>query len=144
MQQKVLALILSDQVEEAVQYVRIMVTELKQGQVLNAKLIIKTQITRELGSYASSGPHVTVARRLQEKGETISPGTIVEYVIAKGSGLVRDRAQSPEEVADGNYDANYYIHHQLLPAVNSIFLVLGYAEDELFSESMQTGLGKFM
>jgi DNA polymerase I len=143
-QEKVLSLILSDKTEEAVHYVKSVVKKLKQGEIPVADLIIKTQITRDVGSYTSLGPHVAVAKKLQDKGEHVTPGTIVEYVIAKGNGLVRERAQSPGDVAEGNYDPEYYIHHQLLPAVSSIFAVLGIKEDDLFKESSQVGLGQFM
>ncbi|MDO8656920.1 MAG: DNA-directed DNA polymerase [Nanoarchaeota archaeon] len=142
-QEKVLSLILTDKPEEALRYVREIAKELKEGKVPNAKLIIKTQITRELQSYASIGPHVAIAQKLQEKGEAVVPGTVVEYIIAKGTGMVRERARLPDEVKAGEYDAEYYLNHQILPAVSSIFLVLGYKEDELVGESKQTGLGKF-
>ncbi len=80
---------------------------------------------------------------MQEKGYPIYPGMLIEYVIVKGSGIVRERAKMVEEVKEGEYDAEYYIHHQLIPAVSSIFAVLGYSEENIFSESSQTGLGKF-
>lgn len=142
-QEKVLSLILTDKVEEALRYVREVAKEVKEGKIPNEKFVIKTQITRDLDSYASVGPHVVIASRLREQGETISPGTVVHYIIAKGPGIVRERAQLPEDVKAGEYDAEYYLNHQILPAVASIFLVLGYKEDELVGESTQTGLGKF-
>ena len=143
-QEKVLSLVLSDQYEEALLYVKETVKELKKGRISTEKLIIKTQITREMDQYSSIGPHVAVARKMQARGETITPGTVIEYVIVKGLGLVRERAKSPEDVQPGEYDVDYYVHHQLLPAVSSIFAVLGYKEDDLCGESSQTGLGKFM
>ncbi len=143
-QEKVLLLILTGRVEEALGYVREVVAQLQKGLVPVEKLIIKTQITRELGGYTSIGPHVAIARKMAERGDVIVPGTVVEYVIAKGVGLVRERAMFPENVTAGNYDATYYIHNQLLPAVSSIFAVLGHPAEELFSDSSQTGLGKFM
>jgi DNA polymerase I len=142
-QEKVLSLVLTNQVEAAVQYVKETVKRLKRGEISNQQLIIKTQITRELDNYASVGPHVTIARRRQGLGEQVPPGTIVEYIIGKGFGLVRERAKLPSEVKEGEYDADYYINNQLLPAVASIFTVLGYSEEDLFKESSQTGLGKY-
>lgn len=142
-QEKVLSLILSGKVEEAVNYVKAVVKELKLGLIPAGKLVIKTQITRELGKYESVGPHVAIARKLEEQGEEIAPGTVVEYIIARGKGLVRERAKLPDEVKEGDYDSEYYINNQLIPAVSSIFAVLGYQEDELFAESSQVGLGKF-
>ncbi len=143
-QEKVLSLVLTNQVETAVEYVKETVKKLKKGEISNQQLIIKTQITRELDNYSSVGPHVTIARRLQGLGENVPPGTLVEYIIGKGTGLVRERARLPSEVKEGEYDADYYINSQLLPAVAGIFAVLGYSEEDLFKESSQTGLGKFL
>lgn len=142
-QEKVLALVLTDRQEEALKYVRDIVKELKEGKIPKAKLIIKTQITRDLQSYASVGPHVAIAQKLQEKGEAVLPGTVVEYIIARGYGIIRERAKLPEDVKAGEYDAEYYLNHQILPAVASILAVFGYKEDELVGDSSQTGLGKF-
>ncbi len=143
-QEKVLSLILSEKVLEAVVYVKETVNQLKRGSIPLEKLIIKTQITRELGRYTSIGPHVAIARKRQAQGEQIVPGTVVEYIISTGTGLVRERALLPDEVREGNYDADYYIHNQLLPAVSGIFAVLGYTEEDLAADSSQTGLGQFI
>ncbi len=142
-QEKVLSLILSDKAAEALQYVKEIVKQLKKGEVPIEKLIIKTQISRDLHSYASIGPHVAVARKMEAQGEVIAPGTSIEYVIVKGSGLVRERAKLPHEAKEGGYDSEYYINHQLIPAVSSIFAVLGYTDEDFAGESSQMGLGQF-
>ena len=143
LQEKVLELVLNDKKDEALEYVKEVVKKLRNGEIKKEKLIIKTQITKELQSYSSIGPHVAVALRLLEQGVKVSPGTIVEYIIAKGSGLVRERARLLEEVSEGDYDPDYYLNNQLIPAVNSIFLVLGISEEEFSSDSSQKGLGSF-
>ncbi|MBI4152307.1 ribonuclease H-like domain-containing protein [Candidatus Woesearchaeota archaeon] len=140
-QEKVLQLVLEDKAEEAFTQVKRIVAELKEGKVDLHKLVIKTQITRELHQYTSLGPHVLVAKRLEEKGERVFPGMVVEYVIAAGSGLVRDRAQLREDVK--SYDADYYIGHQVIPAVLGILHVFGYTEDDILGKGKQMGLGKF-
>ena len=80
-QEHVLQLALTEKVPEAVRYVRDMIKKMKQGEIPLEQLIIKTQITRELDSYSSIAPHVAIALRLQQQGESILPGTVVEYVI---------------------------------------------------------------
>ncbi|MEK6900914.1 MAG: DNA polymerase domain-containing protein, partial [Nanoarchaeota archaeon] len=142
-QENVLRLVLQDKPQEAWEYVRTMIKELKLGTVPLRKLIIKTQITKELGQYTAMGPHVAAAQRMASKGEPVLPGTVVEYVIIKGSGLVRDHVRLVEEVKEGEYDAEYYLNNQIIPAVSSIFAVLGYKEDEIFQETSQTGLEKW-
>lgn len=142
-QKDVLLLVLEEKTQEALQYVRQVVEELKQGRITTERLVIKTKLTRGLGDYSSIGPHVMVARRMQEKGYPVGAGTMVLYVIQQGVGIIRDRAALPEDVPAGKYDGDYYLKHQIIPAVESIFAVFGISEDELFSESKQTGLGKY-
>ena len=142
-QEKVLELVLQEKVQEALKYVKDTIKELRSGKVNLDRLILKTQITRELSSYSSFAPHVKVAQEMKERGENVEAGTVVPFIIVKGKGLVRDRAKIPVDVAAGEYDAEYYVDHQLIPAVSSIFSVLGYKEEEVFKESSQMGLGKF-
>nr|MBT4247678.1 hypothetical protein [Candidatus Woesearchaeota archaeon] len=140
-QKHLLELVVQDKEQEAVDYVKERIEELNEGKVSIPKLTLKTQITREISQYTSRGPHVIVAQQMIAKGEPVPPGTMVEYVIGKGSGLVRERAGIPSEVTE--YDSEYYLNHQLLPAVSSILLVLGYSEEELLGKGKQTGLGAF-
>lgn len=142
-QEKVLELVLQEKVAEALKYVKDTIKELRGGKVSLQRLILKTQITRELSSYSSFSPHVKVAQEMKAKGESVEAGTIISFVVVKGKGTIGDKAKIPTEVKDGEYDAEYYVDHQLIPAVSSIFAVLGYKEEEVFKESSQTGLGKF-
>ncbi|MAG73729.1 hypothetical protein CL620_05395 [archaeon] len=141
MQREVIRLVLHDQKEEALQYVREMIIRLKERRIPRDKLILRTQITRDLSAYTSAGPHVKVARLLANKGINISPGTVIEYIIAKGQGSIGERAQIPREAKE--YDVDYYLNNQLIPAVSSIFEVFAISEDELLGEGKQTGLGGY-
>jgi len=140
-QEGVLRLVLEDNVREALTFAQEKIGLLKSGKMPLDKLIIKTQITKELREYSSIAPHVAVGWKLVEKGERVGPGSVVEYIICKGTGLVRDRAKIPVDARD--YDADYYLNNQLLPAVVNIFAVLGYTEEDLTKAGAQTGLGKF-
>ncbi len=140
-QEKVLQMVLDEKVKGALQYVRQVIGELKSGKIEKKKLVIRMKITRDLEKYSSVGPHVAVARKMLAKGYPVNTGMIVEYIIVSGSGLVRERAALLEEVKEGNYDAEYYLTHQLVPAVTSIFSVFGITEEEIFKESRQMGLG---
>ncbi len=142
-QKHILKLILTDKIDEAFQEIRKTAKDLLAGKIPLEKLIIKTQITRDLSSYTSIGPHILIAQQLAAKGEKITPGTLISYILVKGTGLVRDRAKLPSDVKPGEYDADYYLNHQLIPAVAPLFAVLGYSEDDIFHESSQQGLGQF-
>jgi len=140
-QEGILRLVLEDKVSEALKYVQDKIQQLRTGKMPLDRLIIKTQITKELNQYSSIAPHVAVGWKLVEKGERVGPGSVVEYIICKGGGLVRDRAKLPIDAKD--YDGDYYLNNQLLPAVLSIFAVLGYSKEDLTKVGAQTGLGKF-
>jgi len=143
-QDRVLRIILKENDEEkALAYVRKVVDKLRKGEVGLDKLVIKTQLTKPIEAYESIGPHVAVAKRMLEKGYEVVPGMIVQFVVGKGKGLVRERAKMVEEIEEGDYDVSYYVKNQLIPAVNSIFSVLGYEEEDIFKEKEQKGLGEF-
>src|SRR3989344_4659567 len=136
-------MVLQETVLEALKYVKDTGKEFRGGNVTFDRLVLKTQITRDLSSYSSFSCHVKVAQEMQAKGESVEAGRIISFVVVKGKGSIGEKAKIPTEVKDGEYDAEYYVDHQLIPAVASIFTVLGYKEEAVFKESSQTGLGKF-
>ncbi len=143
-QDKVLKIVLmQNDVQKALEYVREIVSKLKKGEVEVDKLVIKTQLTRPIEAYESIGPHVAVAKRMIQKGYEVVPGTLISFVVGKGSGLVRERAKLVEELGEKDYDVDYYVKNQIIPAVNSIFLVLGYKEEDILKEREQKGLGEW-
>ena len=142
-QKEVLNLVLRGKKDDAVNYVKQKVKKLKSGEVETSQVVIRTQITKDLSKYNSVGPHVAVALEMASQGENIGPGTVVEYVVIRGSGLVRERSRAATSVQKGEYDPTYYLNHQIIPAVMSIFDVFEIKEDEIFAESSQKGLGGF-
>ena len=105
-------------------------------------LIIYTQITRPLSQYEQIGPHVAAAKKLLNLGVSIGEGSIISYIITKGVGSISSRAV-PAEFAE-NYDPEYYIHNQVIPAAMRILSGLGIKEEELLPEAKkQESLGKF-
>ncbi|HIJ10464.1 TPA: hypothetical protein HA278_00275 [Candidatus Woesearchaeota archaeon] len=142
-QAEVLQLVLSGKKDDAIVYVKKVIRDLEEGIIENEVLLMRTQLTRELSKYKALSPHVMIARKLVEKGEPVHVGMIIEYVVAKGSGLVRDRATLLQDVPQGGYDANYYITHQIIPAVSQILAVFGVSEDSLLGKAEQKGLGSF-
>lgn len=144
-QTKVLELILHEKNDDAIVYVKKMIQELASGKISKEKLIIKTKLTRDIDKYKSIGPHVKVARIMQQKGYPVGSGAIIEYIVCKGKrkGTIGERAQLPEDVKEGEYDSQYYLKHQVLPALLPIFDVLGITEDALLGKAEQKGLGGF-
>ena len=128
--------------DSALKYVKKVIEEVKSKKVSIDRLIIKTQLKKEIEDYSSIGPHVVVAKHMRELGLPIREGALIEYVISKGSEkLIRERAKLPDEVKSGNYDIDYYISHQIIPAVESIFGVFNISLDEISKK--QTNLKDF-
>ena len=141
-QKNVLNLILKENnPKKAYQYVRETIEDVRKGNVDVKKMIIKTKLIRDIESYELVGPHVVIAKKMRDLGISISAGTIVSYVVARGKGRIRDRAMLPEEAKD--YDPDYYINNQIIPVVERIFDVLGYKKEDISYGKIQSKLGDF-
>jgi DNA polymerase elongation subunit (family B) len=118
--------------DSALEYVQKIIADVKAKKIPTEKLVIKTQLKKEIEAYTSIGPHVTVAKHMRELGLPIREGALIEFVIAKGKEkLIRERARLPDEVKQGEYDIDYYIEHQIIPAIESIFAVFGISLEDI-------------
>ena len=145
-QEAVLEAVLRDgSPEKAAQIVRRTTKDIVKGLVSLEDLIIYTQLTMPLEKYRAVGPHVVAARKLRAKGREVEPGMIIAYIEAKGTGSISDRAVPVEDFKGMEYDADYYVEHQVLPAVMRIMEVLGYREDDLrYEKAKQVKLAEFV
>ncbi len=139
-QEEVIRLVLQGKVGEAKEFIKGLVKKLRAKEVPIEELVIRTQLKKRIESYEQQAPHVKVARKLRAMGKKVTPGTVIEYVVAPGSRSISDRAV-PASVAK-DYDADYYIENQLLPAVSRIFEALGGDIEEL--RMKQAGLSQFL
>jgi len=145
-QEAVLRALLKDgSKEKAAQIIRETVEKIRRGDVRLEDLVIYTQLKMPIEDYKSIGPHVVAAKRLRDAGREVEPGMIIAYVQTKGGGSISDRAYPVELLGDREYDPDYYINHQVLPAVMRIMEVLGFSEGELTStRERQKGLDVFL
>ena len=144
-QERVLNIILKEQKpEKALKYVRDIIDDLSNKKIDVEKVIIHTQLQKNIDSYSSISPHVVIAKRLKHQGIDVGPGTMIEYVVTEGTGRIGARAKLPDEVKNNQYDPSYYIENQVIPAVERIFLVLGYSKDDIASHKDQSKLGAFI
>ncbi len=142
-QENVIRIILKENnLDKAIGYVKDIVYGLRQKKIPTSKMIISTQLTKDISGYDSIGPHVAIAQRMKNKGRELSAGTIIQYVVTEGKGRIRDRAKLPDEIENNAYDADYYINNQVLPVVDKIFEVLGYNAQDL-DEKTQSKLSRF-
>ena len=145
-QEEVLKAILRDgSPEKAAEIIRKTTRDVLEGRVSLDDLVIYTQLKMPIESYKAIGPHVVAAKRLRELGYEVEPGMMIAYIEVKGPGSISDRAVPVEDFKGKEYDPDYYVEHQVLPAVMRIMEVLGYKEEDLrFEREKQVGLEKFM
>ncbi|MBU0957666.1 MAG: DNA-directed DNA polymerase [Nanoarchaeota archaeon] len=124
-QNKVLQQILRDGNEtKALEYVKKVITQVKNREVELNDLVIKTQLKKPLSEYKAETPHVTIARKMERSGVAVDIGMLIQYYIAESdtkSKLVRDRVKLIDE--PGKYDIEYYLNKQIVPAVENILEV---------------------
>ncbi len=143
-QEKVLEAILKENDQnKAVNIVEETIERLNSGKVEIKDLVMHTQITRPLEQYDQIGPHVTAARKYMEHGHAVTPGSVIGYVITKGPGSISSRSEPVEYAKD--YDPEYYIKHQIIPAAMRILNAVGLSEEEFEKEEPgQKFLDSFM
>lgn len=143
-QEKVLHTILWEKnPKKAAEIVKSVIRELRERRTPLKDLVIYTQITKPLGEYENVGPHVQAARKAQKRGKRIVPGDVIQYIITTKGNSISDKAEMVGFVKENDYDAEYYINNQVLPAVMRILEALGYGEDELKGMGRQTTLSGF-
>ena len=132
-QKEVLMLILKEKnIKKAVDFVRKKIKDIKEGNVGKEDLAIYTKLTRSVDSYIQKKePHVTAVKRAMNKGINFEEGDIIAYIVTKNGKEINEKTMIAELVEEGNYDANYYIDNQILPAVMRIMEALDYSKDEL-------------
>jgi DNA polymerase elongation subunit (family B) len=127
--------------EKAVRLVRRNIERIEKGRVEMDELVIYSQLTKPLNQYEQVGPHVVAARKAQERGRVIRPGTSISLVITRGEGSISSRAEPLEDAKD--YDPDYYIRNQVIPAALRVLSGLGYTEEDLTGEGSQSSLEGF-
>jgi len=128
---------------KAVQLVRDTIKKIKDGDVKLEDLVIFEQVTRPLSEYEQIGPHVKAAQKAKSRGRPVGEGSVIGFVIVKGSGSISDRAEPIEDVKPNQYDPDYYINNQILPASMRVLKALGYTEQQVLSGKVQASLGEW-
>ena len=141
-QKKVLEAILKEgSKDKAVAAVRETIERLKSGKVPFEELAIVTQLKKDPRDYDILSPEVSTAKKMIAQGIPAEKGSVISYVVGKTGKSISDKAQPLESAKD--YDPDYYINNQVLPAVMKILKELGYEEHDLKFGGKQKGLGDF-
>jgi DNA polymerase I/DNA polymerase-2 len=128
---------------KSVQLVRDIIKKIRERKVKLEDLVILEQITRPLSAYEQMGSHVKAALKSKARGRAVGEGSVIGFVIVKGSGSISDRAEPVEDVKLSQYDPEYYINNQVLPASMRVLKALGYTEQEVLSGRIQAKLGEW-
>lgn len=139
-QEKVIRAVLENKVDEAKETVAEVIEKTRAGEIPVEEFVIYTQLKRPIEKYAAIGPHVRAAKRLQESGEKIFTGMTIGYVVTRGAGNIGDRSYPLQLINNREPDPDYYICHQILPAVMKILAELGIKEDDLKVGGTQSSL----
>ncbi|RLG19332.1 DNA polymerase [Candidatus Micrarchaeota archaeon] len=125
--------------EKAKNIVKQRIEELRNGKTKKEDLVIYTRLRKGVRKYEVISPEVAAVKKAQAKGIKVEERGLIGYVITKRGKRVSDKARLAELAED--YDANYYIDRQILPAVMKILGELGYEEDDLKMSGKQSRLG---
>lgn len=115
--------------EKAVAIVRETIERLRKGDVRMDELAIVTQLNKLPGTYEITSPELSAASKGVKRGVPMEKGSVVSFVITKTGKSISEKAEMLEFAKD--YDVEYYINHQILPAVMKILKELGYDEYDL-------------
>jgi DNA polymerase I len=138
-QREVLEILLKEgNVKKAIELVRKKIIDLRDGKVPLQDCVIYTQLRKKVKSYEVSAPEITAFEEARKAGLPYEEGAVVGYVITTKGKSISDKARVIEMAED--YDADYYINHQVLPAVLKILGALGISEDDIKQKGTQTGL----
>lgn len=123
-QQEILKIcLIEENIDKAFHYLEERVKALKEGKYDLKDLVVYEQLSKPVSEYKLISPHVVAAKRLLEKGIPVGEGSVIGYIIQKGSGSISERAY-PVELADPDkIDINYYIDNQLIPVAMRILKV---------------------
>ncbi len=143
-QKEVLGILLKEgDTKKATTYVKTVIDQMRKNAIPLDKVLINTQLQKSIESYESFTPHVAAAMRMRERGIQVGAGTIIKFVVVRGVGKIRDKVRLLDETKQCDYDPEYYINNQIIPAVEKIFAVLGVSADELQNKAAQSTLGKW-
>ncbi len=144
-QNNILLMILKEGNEKkALEYIKEIVKQVKGRKVDLKKMTIRTQMKKPLSEYKAITPHVIAAKRMIEREMPIDAGSLIEYYIAETdskSKLIRDKVKLIDE--KGEYNIDYYLKHQILPAIENILQVFGVDTSVLLDGKKQMTLGEF-
>ncbi len=139
-QEKVLEVLLREgDRDKAVSIVREYIEKVRRHQLPLEKFVIYSRLNKNPDEYEVISPELSAALKLAKaKGIKPRAGMVVGFVIGKKGRSVSEKAVPAELATD--YDEEYYIQHQILPAVMKLLGELGVSEAMLSQGHKQRSL----
>jgi len=85
---------------------------------------------------------LSAVEKARSRGTNIGTSAIIGYIITKQGKSISERAELIDFAKD--YDPEYYIDHQVLPAVMKIIGELGYSEEDIKYSGKQGSLSDWV
>ncbi len=127
----------------ALEKIQNIISDIRNGKIDIEDLIITNKLTKQLHEYKARGPQVAAGELLAQTGIKVGAGTIVKYVISKGSSKrIRDRVKLPEQIKLEEIDEDYYINNQVIGATYKILELFGYSEEQI--KNLNTDLDNWL
>jgi len=140
--------------EKALNYIRDVVNSIREGKIKLEDVVIYKGLTKKPSKYEAVQAHVKAAKKAEEIGILYPVGSKVGFVIVKGGGNIGDRAYPVDMIEhfDGEnlrirlkngvevkkLDKDYYIEHQIIPAVLRILERFGFSEAKIKGSSQMS------
>ncbi|GAQ94869.1 DNA polymerase-2 [Thermodesulfovibrio aggregans] len=131
-QQEILRIcLIEEDIPKAFKYLDERIKALREGKYDLKDLVVYEQLSKPVSEYKLISPHVAAAKRLLEKEIPVGEGSVIGYIIQKGSGSISERAYPIELAEPSKIDIDYYIENQILPTAMRILKVFK-KENKLF------------
>ncbi len=141
-QRNVLDILLREgDLKKAVALVKKTIDDLYTFKVPIANCAIRTQLKKDVSKYEVKSPEVGAVLNARKQGINVTNYSLVEYVITKKGKTISEKAQILDLATD--YDPEYYVNKQILPAVLKILGELGVNEQDIKTSSSQKTLGNW-
>ena len=118
------------------------IRRLRAGEVPLSEVVVSTQLRKSIEGYDIKSPEVSAAKKAVQAGFKTKDeveNNIIGYIITKHGNSISDKAELEGMAKD--YDPEYYINHQVIPATMKILKELGFEEEELKGMGKQKKLG---
>ncbi len=118
--------------EKAAAIVKETIDKIRSGKLDISEFVIHTQLRKGIGNYDVKSPELAAAQKAMKAGvkrRDELEGAAIGYVITKHGNSISEKA-AIEELAE-DYDPDYYINNQVIPATLKILKELGYNAEEL-------------